>query len=103
MASAWRPADALRTLRGAIERFPGNTSLEFVRGNIVFSCTGQTGESRAALDRASRDLSAAMLIDSHFFVLRLERRYADLRALVDGISESYVRAVAGLGRPFSLG
>ena len=38
-----------------------------------------------------------MLIDTHFFVLRLERRYAELRALVDGVAEPYVRAVAGLG------
>ena len=97
MILARKPAEALRMVRRALEQFPGNSPIEFVRGYIVFGYTGRTDELRAALDHAARDIPPATLLDQHFAVLRLERRYAELRALLDAISETSTRVNAGTG------
>jgi TolB-like protein/DNA-binding winged helix-turn-helix (wHTH) protein len=94
---AHQPAAALRTVRRALEQFPGRPSLEFVRGNIIFGYTGRTDGWRTALDHAARTLPPVALLDQHFALLRVEGRYAELKTLLDGIPESSMRVLAGTG------
>jgi hypothetical protein len=71
--------------------------LQFVQGQIVLSYTGRTEDWRATLDRARERLPPVVLVDQHFHLLRIEGRYAELKSLLDGITEPSVRVIAGTG------
>ena len=92
-----RPHEALRAIDQAIERFPDDLPLRLIAGSAEFAYRGQTGRWRDALERASRAAGPAVLIDQHFNVLRLEQRYADLRALLDQVPTTAVRVISGQG------
>jgi TolB-like protein/DNA-binding winged helix-turn-helix (wHTH) protein len=94
---ARKPEDAMRTVKRALEQFPGGMPLQFVQGQIVLSYTGRTEDWRATLDRASERLPPVVLVDQHFHLLRIEGRYAELKSLLDGITEPSVRVIAGTG------
>lgn len=91
------PAEALRTAKRALEQFPDNSTLEFVRGQMIFAHTGRTDEWRVALERASRNTPRVALLDQHFNLLRNEHRYAELQTLLDQIAEPSTRVIAGVG------
>jgi TolB-like protein/DNA-binding winged helix-turn-helix (wHTH) protein len=97
LSLARRPEDAMRAVKRALEQFPGGMPLQFVQGQVVFSYTGRTDEWRATLDRASELLPPLVLVDQHFHLLRIEGRYAELKTLLDGITEPSVRVIAGTG------
>ncbi|HSC07450.1 MAG TPA: winged helix-turn-helix domain-containing protein [Steroidobacteraceae bacterium] len=94
---ARKPEEAMRAVKRALEQFPGGLPLEFVRGQLIFGYTGRADEWRATLDRTSQLLPAAVLVDQHFNLLRMEGRYAELKTVLDGIAEPSVRVIAGTG------
>jgi tetratricopeptide (TPR) repeat protein len=95
MALARRPAEALRTLGRALQRWPGNGGLELMRAQMVFCFSGRTIEWRSALEHVSRGVPPVAMLDHHFNLMRIERRYAELQALLEGVAEPATRVITG--------
>ncbi len=90
-----RPADALRALDRALEMFPGNPTLSSARAQVIFAYTGRSDEWRALLDRGDLEATRNAFLDQHFDLLRIEHRYAELQKLLDEVSETSIRVIAG--------
>jgi len=61
------------------ERLPGRIDY----GAMAFGYTGSTARWRAEVDRLSATSDTATKLSSEFDLLRFEKRYADMRALLD--------------------
>jgi len=90
-----RPVEALRMIDRGLEQFPDDVGMPLLRGQVIFGHTGRTDEWRARLDRASAITSPLALLDQHFNLLRMEKRYAELQKLLDGVTETTVRVISG--------
>ena len=98
-----RAADALRVVNRGLERFPENAALRLLRAQVIFAFTGRADEWRAALDRVGETTSPTTLLDQHFSLLRIEHRYAELQKLLDGVSATSTRVIAGQGGGYFYG
>jgi tetratricopeptide (TPR) repeat protein len=94
---AGRPAEALRIVDRGLERFPEDASLRLLRARFIFSFTGRTDEWRAALDRVSETASPTTMLDQQVTLLTFEHRYAEIQKLLDGVSATSTRVIAGGG------
>jgi TolB-like protein/DNA-binding winged helix-turn-helix (wHTH) protein len=74
-----RPAEAMRVLEQFEERLPGRIDY----GAMAFGYTGSTARWRAEVDRLSATSDTAAKLSWEFELLRFEKRYADMRALLD--------------------
>jgi tetratricopeptide (TPR) repeat protein len=97
LGSARRPADALQFLNRALERFPEDGTMPFLRALLIFWYTGRSNEWRAALDQANEAIGPVTMLDQNFALLTFEHRYADLQKLLDGVSATSTRVIAGGG------
>jgi TolB-like protein/DNA-binding winged helix-turn-helix (wHTH) protein len=74
-----RPVEAVRVLEQFEERLPGRIDY----GALEFGYTGSTARWRAEVDRLSATSDTAAKLSWEFDLLRFEKRYADMRALLD--------------------
>jgi tetratricopeptide (TPR) repeat protein len=89
--------DALQFVNRELERFPEDGTMRFWRALLIFSYTGRSDEWRAALDQANEAMGPATMLDQNFALLAFEHRYAELQRLLDGVSATSVRVIAGAG------
>jgi len=89
--------EALRVLDRGLQQYPDDVALRFARALVVFAYSGRTEDWRAVLDRYHQTTPVTALLDQHFNLLRIERRFAELSRLLDGVSEISVRIIAGQG------
>ena len=85
--AAHRPAEALRVAEEFEARLPGRISY----GALVFSYTGSIERWRADVERLNAASEMASKLSWQFELLRVEKRYADLSALLDGTNQTMFR------------
>jgi TolB-like protein len=95
LAYARRPADAIRILDRGLEMFPDNPALSSARAQVIFAYTGRSDEWRDLLERGALEATREALLDQQFTLLRIERRYVELQRLLDEVSETRMRVIAG--------
>jgi tetratricopeptide (TPR) repeat protein len=88
-------ADGLRVIERGCALYPDHLMLNLARAQIIFYNTGNTNEWRTALDAASEKTSTLAMLDQHFVLLGYERRFDELRRLLDTVPENSVRVVTG--------
>jgi tetratricopeptide (TPR) repeat protein len=97
LALARRPVEALRTVDRGIAQFPDFSGFARIRAQVVFCFTGQTDEWRAALDGQSRTMSSEVRFESYFDLMRFERRYPELKNMLESATSDSTRVLAGGG------
>ena len=85
--SAHRPAEGLRVAEEFEARLPGRISY----GALLFSYTGSIGRWRADVERLNAASDMASKFSWQFELLRIEKRYADMSALLDGTNQTMFR------------
>jgi TolB-like protein/DNA-binding winged helix-turn-helix (wHTH) protein len=94
-----RPADAMRVVQQFEERLPGRIDY----GALMFGYTGSTARWRAEVDRLSATSDTAAKLSWEFDLLRFEKRYADLRPLLDSADRPVFRQHNYYGNLFGVG
>jgi serine/threonine-protein kinase len=90
-------ADGLRIIERGRTLYPEHLALNVQRAIFIFFNTGRSDELRVTLDNASTKFPTLALLDQHFLLLSYERRFDELRRLLDTVQESSMRVVTGVG------
>jgi TolB-like protein/DNA-binding winged helix-turn-helix (wHTH) protein len=82
-----RPAEALR----AIQAFNGRGVGRIDYGDLEFAFTGRTERLRSEIEASARSADADIQLAATFDLLRFERRFEEMRALVTGAAATTLR------------
>jgi hypothetical protein len=85
--AAHRPAEGLRVAEEIEARFPGRLSY----GALLFSYTGSIERWRADVERLNAASELASKLSWQFELLRVEKRYSDMAALLDETNQTMFR------------
>ena len=92
LSLARRSTEAMLVSNLVVDRFPGNAVAELTQARLVFAQTGRTDRWRSAYEKRSRAMNGDRRVMEGFDLLRYERRFAELRNVLQAESAETVSA-----------